>query len=591
MLKAIDTATRDTKLLDGLWRFIPDSPSLDKPWTSVLPGKAECPVPASYNDIFLQPSLRNHVGKVWYQRQVRIPRGWDDQRILLRLDSATHEGHVYLGDKLITKHVGGYLPFEADLTGLVTPGEEVRITIAVDNILTNETIPPGHIVGEGEKRQQKYWHDFFNYAGLARSVRLYAVPRTFVQDIAVTTTSIDKVKAQLAYDVDISGKVDSVGIKLIDEDGKIVARASEAKGELVVPDAQLWQPGAAYLYSFKVEVSVKGKLVDQYVQPIGIRTVKVEGTRFLINDKTFYFKGYGKHEDTPVKGKGHDNAWMVHDFELMQWSGANSFRTSHYPYAEEVMDYADRHGWVVIDETPAVGLNLNIGGGIFGSGEKVTFGPDFANDNTQAAHKQVIRELIARDKNHPSVVMWCLTNEPDSGAKGALEYFEPLTTLARQLDPTRPLTYTNLAMVPPEKETIGELFDVIGINRYYGWYEVTGDLVEAEQLLEDELIRWEKKYQKPLIMLEYGADTVTGLHSITNSPWSEEFQSSFYDMYHRVFDRVDAIVGEQVWNFADFGTGPGIFRVDGNRKGVFSRDRRPKMAAHTLRKRWTREGQ
>ncbi|KAH8088619.1 beta-glucuronidase UidA [Filobasidium floriforme] len=146
-------------------------------------------------------------------------------------------------------------------------------------------------------------------------------------------------------------------------------------------------------------------------------------------------------------------------------------------------------------------------------------------------------------------------------------------------------------MVPPEKETIGELFDDIGINRYYGWYEVTGGLVEAEQLLEDELVRWEKKYQKPLVMLEYGADTVTGLHSITNSPWSEEFQSSSYDMYHRVFDRVDAGVGEQVWNFADFATGPGIFRVDGNRKGVFSRDRRPKMAAHTLRKRWTREGQ
>lgn len=591
MLKAIDTATRDTKLLDGLWRFIPDSASLDKPWASVLPGRAECPVPASYNDIFLQPSLRNHVGKVWYQRQVRIPRGWDDQRILLRLDSATHEGEVYLGDKLITKHVGGYLPFEADLTDLVTPGEEVRITIAVDNILTNETIPPGNIVGEGEKRQQKYLHDFFNYAGLARSVRLYAVPRTFVHDITVTTTSIEDGKARLTYEVDIDGTVDSIDIELVDQDGKVVGLASEATGELVVPDAQLWQPGAAYLYSFKVNISTQGKLVDQYIQPIGIRTVKVEGTRFLINGKAFYFKGYGKHEDTPVKGKGHDNAWMVHDFELMQWSGANSFRTSHYPYAEEVMDYADRHGWVVIDETPAVGLNLNIGGGIFGTGKKITFGPDFANDKTQAAHKQVIRELIARDKNHPSVVMWCLTNEPDSGAPGALEYFEPLTTLARQLDPTRPLTYTNLAMVPPEAETIGDLFDVIGINRYYGWYEVTGDLVEAEQLLEDELIRWEKKYQKPLVMLEYGADTVTGLHSIQNLPWSEEFQSSFYDMYHRVFDRVDAVVGEQVWNFADFGTGPGIFRVDGNRKGVFSRDRKPKMAAHTLRKRWTREGQ
>jgi beta-glucuronidase len=126
------------------------------------------------------------------------------------------------------------------------------------------------------------------------------------------------------------------------------------------------------------------------------------------------------------------------------------------------------------------------------------------------------------------------------------------------------------------------------LNRYYGWYEVTGDLVEAEVLLEDELRRWVKRYNKPIIMLEYGADTVTGLHSIHELPWSEEFQSSFYDMYHRVFDRLPEVIGEQVWNFADFGTGPGIFRVDGNRKGIFGRDRKPKAAAHTLRKRWTK---
>lgn len=155
MLKPIDSATRETKLLDGLWRFVADA-NLEEPWKATLPGNTQCPVPSSYNDLFV-PSIRNHIGKVWYQRNVRIPRGWADQRIFLRVDSATHEGSVYVNDTFVTKHVGGYMPFEADLTEHVKPGDEARITIAVDNILTNETIPPGELLkNEVGKIELKY---------------------------------------------------------------------------------------------------------------------------------------------------------------------------------------------------------------------------------------------------------------------------------------------------------------------------------------------------------------------------------------------------------------------------------------------------
>jgi beta-glucuronidase len=141
MLRPIDSATRETKSLDGLWRFALDSSDLSAPWSAPLPGDLECPVPASYNDIFVQsPSLRNHVGKVWYQRTFRVPRGWAGQHVYLRVDAATHEGEVYIGDKLVATHVGGYTPFEADLSEIVKPGVEVRVTIGVDNTLTNQTI-------------------------------------------------------------------------------------------------------------------------------------------------------------------------------------------------------------------------------------------------------------------------------------------------------------------------------------------------------------------------------------------------------------------------------------------------------------------
>ena len=587
MLKPVETTTRTHISLDGLWRFAPDNGDLHEPWKTNLSTSLECPVPASYNDIFISPSLRDHVGKVWYQRTVVIPKGWDTETILLRIDAATHAADVYVNEELVVSHVGGYTPFEADITGHVRGGErEIRVTVSVDNILTNETIPPGKVItNESGKAVQTYLHDFFNYAGLTRSIRLCSVPKTRVDDITVDT-GIEGSTGTIHYEINTTGTAKSVQVDIMNAEGRPVASASTIKAKVAVPNAYLWEPGAAYLYRLRVRLLDSDTVIDEYTLPVGIRTVEVKGLQILINGKPFYFKGFGRHEDIPIQAKGHNDAWMVHDFQLMRWCGANSFRTSHYPYSEEVMEYADRQGFVVIDETPAVGLNLNIIGGLFGAKKKPTFSQEFANEKTQGAHKQAIRELVQRDKNHPCVVAWSITNEPGSDEDGAREYFEPLVNLARQLDPTRPLTYANVMMAPPDKDRIADLFDFIGINRYYGWYVNTGDLESAEKGLENELKLWESKYKRPLLIMEYGADTLSGLHDVQARPWSEEYQSDFLDMYHRVFDKVEAVVGEHVWNFADFQTGPGIIRVDGNKKGVFTRDRKPKMAAHTLRRRW-----
>ena len=196
--------------------------------------------------------------------------------------------------------------------------------------------------------------------------------------------------------------------------------------------------------------------------------------QFLINGEPFYFTGFGKHEDTAVRGKGHDDAYLVHDFELMDWIGANSFRTSHYPYAEEVLEYADRHGIVVIDETAAVGPQPRRRRRHLRRPASRHSPPTTSTTQTQAAHAQALRELIARDKNHPSVVMWSIANEPASSERGAREYFEPLVALTRELDPTRPITFVNVMLATFEQDRIADLFDVICLNRYYGWYVDTG---------------------------------------------------------------------------------------------------------------------
>lgn len=593
MLKPQANAYRELVSLDGIWNFaLAQSVELEteQAWKQVIPPTIQIPVPASYNDIFVDPKIKDHVGWVYYQRNVTIPRSWSGQRYLLRFDAATHKGHVYINDQFLLEHIGGYTPFEADVTDLVAPGQQFRLTVAVNNELGWHTIPPGRVeTFENGKRKQHYQHDFFNYAGLARSVWLYSVPEISVNDITVVTDvqgSTGIVKFEVATNIPLCQH--TCKITLLDEEGKAVGQSSDLEGSITVDSVHLWQPGAAYLYQLRAEIVSQSETVDAYDLAVGVRSVKVSGNQFLINDKPFYFTGFGKHEDTPIRGKGHDPTYMVHDFQLMNWTGANSFRTSHYPYAEEVLEYADRHGIVVIDETAAVGLNLTIVAGIFGLKPIPTFSPDTMNDKTQAAHAQGIRELVARDKNHPSVVLWTIANEPAASEPGVREYMEPLVALTRELDPTRPVCFANEKQASIHKDLIADLFDVICLNRYYGWYLNTGDLEAAEEGLEQELREWEGKYGKPIIMTEYGADTLAGLHTVGDVPWSEEYQSRVLEMSHRVFDRVESVVGEQVWNFADFQTpSTFIFRVDGNKKGVFTRDRRPKSAVQVLRKRWT----
>lgn len=603
-LRPQHSSSRNLLNLDGLWKFaiVPEPKNTTEirdptpQWAAPLSTDLECPVPASYNDIFLDQAIHDHVGWVIYQRNVLVPPGWSPKdRYILRAESATHRGRMYVNDRPVADHQGGYTPFEADITEMVDAGKEFRLTIAVNNVLTYETLPPGRVlVNEytGQK-EQDYFHDFFNYAGLARSVWIYSVPQNHIEDITLTT-DVDGDTGKVHYDIQVSQPADgTLNVSMVDQDGVTVATGSGLRGTLHVESAKLWQPGLPYLYQFQANiVDASEDMVDTYSVATGIRTVEVRGTEFLINGKPFYFTGFGKHEDSPVRGKGHDQSYMVHDFELLDWIGANSFRTSHYPYSEDVMDFADKHGLVVIDETPAVGVNVALNAGQGRQESESTFAPERINNRTREAHKQAIRELISRDKNHASVVMWSIANEPASRDDGAREYFQPLTELARELDPIRPITFANTGVEDGVLSTAGvdnisDLFDVTMINLYFGWYALLGDLTASEIAIEETLSRWETRFPRPIIMSEYGADTISGLHSTTAAPWSEEFQTDILEATNRVMDRIGAMAGEHVWNFRDFETALSVRRVNGNKKGIFTRDRKPKAAAQMLKRRWS----
>jgi len=593
MLRPQDSATRERKSLAGLWRFRLDPDGTGRAqewWRAPLPRARDMPVPASYNDIAPEPALRDHIGDAWYQTTVRVPARWAGLRIVLRFDAATHRAVVWVDDTQVAEHEGGYTPFEADVTRHLRPGEEARLTVVVNNELTFASIPPGEVLVTPAGRQQNYFHDFFNYAGLHRPVWLYTTPLTHhITSIAVETR-LDGSAGSVEYAIRQSEAPDVAPVEVIlrDAEGRLVVTGAGQEGRLVIPGVHRWAPGDGYLYQLEARLHDGGGLIDSYVLPVGVRTAEVRGTQFLINGEPFYFRGFGRHEDAPVRGRGHDDVLMVHDFELMEWMGANSFRTAHYPYAEEVLDYADRHGVVVIDEAAAVGLNLKMTISRSRSGAE-TYSDQTVSQATQRAHLQAIGELIERDRNHPSVVLWSIANEPESGVPAARDYFAPLFAQARELDPTRPVTFANVMGETPGKCQLAELADVIMVNRYYGWYTHPGDLSGAETILEGELRQWAAQHRKPIIISEYGADTLPGLHSILDVPWSEEYQVRYLEMCHRVFDGIDEVVGEHIWNFADFATRPAVIRVGGNRKGLFTRDRQPKAAAFAVRRRWTND--
>jgi beta-glucuronidase len=592
MLRPQDSATRERKNLNGLWQFAldPDAQGQTDRWyADPLADAREMAVPASFNDIAANAAVRDYFGDVWYQRTAWVPRGWAGQRIVLHFESATHRATVWVNETEVVSHEGGYTPFEADITHHVTPGQQVRITVLVNNTLHWQSIPPGVIEDTPAGKRQRYWHDFFNYAGIHRNVWLYTTSPAHLTDVTITT-DLDGPDGVINYATQAEN-ADAAETKVIlrDAEGKEVTTYGGNSGTLTVPQVHKWAPGDGYLYDLELQLVQADTVVDSYHQSVGVRTVRVDGIRFLINDEPVYFTGFGKHEDIPVIGKGHNDPYLLHDFELLKWIGANSFRTSHYPYAEDVIDHADRQGIVLIDETAAVGLNMGLGGGIFGGQGYVTFSPDTVNDATREVHAQAIRELISRDKNHPSVVLWSIANEPESDTEGAENYFRPLFDVAREADPTRPVGFVNVMLAPHGKCRVSQFGDVLMLNRYYGWYVNTGDLEAAELAWEEELSAWAGE-GKPIIITEYGADTYPGLHSIAaGDPWSEEYQVEYLEMNHRVFDRIDAVVGEQMWNFADFATTSGIMRVGGNKKGAFTRDRQPKAAAHYLRSRWRKD--
>ena len=571
--------------LNGFWdfRFDPDDNGQQGGWSNGFSHGQPIAVPASWNEQLAEG--RDNLGPAWYQRRFDLPWGWQAQdiraRIGLRFGSVNYVAEAWLNGKPIGGHEGGHLPFEFDITDNVQ-AEGNLLVVRVDGRLAPDQVPPGNVPPNPADRfaftsYPDTSFDFFPFCGIHRPVVLTATPLGGIEDITVTT-GIEGTTGLVR--VSLTWRGDSLGDSLGDSRARFTlsghgftktiekSLTNNEPAVIAVPEADLWAPGAPNLYELTVELLAAGNVCDRYTLPIGIRTIRVEGDALLLNGKPVRLRGFGRHEDFPVAGRGFLPPVVIKDYELLRWIGANSFRTSHYPYSEEMMQLADRLGFLVIDEIPAVGLFFNQDG----------------LEKRQALCQKDIQELIGRDKNHPSVVMWSLANEPHSLGGEAVGFFRDLYDLAKSLDATRPVTLVSHLGVLEESF---DFLDLVCLNRYAGWYTQTGQLDEGCRSLAAELDALHGRFSKPIILTEFGADAIPGMHANPPDMFSEEYQAEMLSRQIELCAARPFVVGTHIWNLCDFKTGQAVHRVGGiNYKGVFTRDRRPKLAAHRIKELW-----
>lgn len=579
MLRPQQNESRKCQTLDGFWEFQMTSGNgreLNLPQGLTEPRPIG--VPGSWNEQYLDSY--NHFSEGWYQKRFFMNQSWEGKLIFAHFQSVCQNADVWLNGTHLGAHVGPHLPFEFEISSLLKFDEENIIVVLADGTLKQDDLPPASMSASDLRQGWSHSYpavsyDFFPFSGIHRPVILHTVKsNTYLDDIFVQVThnyNTATVNCHITFNRQLNGAV-----KLCIEENEFsseVHNTSSMNVSFTIDHPRIWDIGQGNLYNLKVMLEVNDLIIDVYRVRFGVRNIEVRGNDFLLNGKPVDFKGFGKHEDFDIIGKGLCLPLIIKDFDLMKWIGANSFRTSHYPYAEEWLDIADEQGVLVISENPFVGLGVRL-----------------YNQDILDKALTVVDEHVRRDRNHPCVIMWSLANEPNAFHEdvkindGYIRFYEALLKKAKSLDKSRPFTYAMHADTKNNK--MAHLFDVLCINKYYGWYNWTGKIEESLDAMVNDLQSFYDVFRKPIIMAEFGADAVAGEHHLPEVMFSEEYQSKTVELQYAKLLEQPWFIGAHVWNFADFRVGQSLNRIIFNRKGVFTRSRQPKMVAHTLKRLW-----
>jgi beta-glucuronidase len=452
-------------------------------------------------------------GTVWYEKSFDYRRK-PGTRVFLYFGAANYEAKVWLNGTKLGEHVGGFTPFDFEVSDLLWD-EGNFVVVKVDDTRHRQALPTVNT-------------DWWNYGGLTRRVMLVEVPSVFVRDyfLQLAPGSRNHVAGWVQVDGAVAGRKVRVRIPEAGVDRSFETDASGRAEVAFDATLQLWSPESPKLYRVVVEAGE-----DSVPDSIGFRTVETRGTQILLNGRPIFLRGVCIHEEAPFRS---GRAFSEADARtLLAWArdlGANFVRLAHYPHNELMTREADRMGILVWSEIPVYWTIL------------------WDDPGTLENAKRQLTEMIARDKNKASVVLWSMANEtPPSPAR--LEFLRKLTVLARGLDPTRLLTAAmERHYADPVTQVIddplGQYLDVLGCNEYIGWYD--GPPEKCDRVV------WKSAYDKPLVMSEFGGGALYGLHGDAGARWTEEYQESVYLHQTRMLRKIPFLSGTTPWILMDF---------------------------------------
>ncbi len=513
-------------------------------WTKVR-------VPGDWNTQVAE--LAHYDGPAWYVRRFGFkPR--KNERLFLRLGAANYLAQVFLNGEPLGEHEGGFTPFEFEVTGRV--GTENTLVVMVDSSMRPEGAPTDN-------------YDWFNYGGLTRSVEILRVPRCFVREFKVALVErrgASFIRAEVAVDGRGAPPYAEFAVSALGINENIRLKGGRGRAE-VPAEPERWSPENPKLYPVRLSAGE-----DHVLDHVGFRTVSRRGRRILLNGKPVYLRGISLHEERPVPGGGRtlrapDIAAI---FSQAKALGCNFLRLAHYPHNEAMARAADRLGLLLWEETP------------------VYWRVRFGDRATLANCRQQMEELVRRDYNRASVIIWSVGNEtPNNRARD--RFFSELARTVRRIDSTRLVGAAFFVEHGPGNRgntdrrgvyaPIARELDVVGINEYFGWYS-------TRKAAEWKAIRWEvKSFDCPVIFSELGGGAKIGLHGRPGDLWTEEHQAEIYRRQIRMIRGLDFCAGLSPWILFDFRS---LLRTNTrqrgyNLKGLVAPGGRRKLAFRVLR--------
>lgn len=502
-------------------------------------------VPGDWNS--QSEKLQLYEGTIWLRQKFKAdPKA--DKKYFLYFGAVNYEAHVYLNGKKLGMHKGGFTPFQFDVTGKLLKGENV-VVVKADNKRFRDEIPTVNT-------------DWWNYGGITRDVLLAELPSTYIADykIQLAKGNLNSIEGF----VQLSGTQKSQTITItIAEAGIKQTVTTDTSGRAIihipVKKMSYWSPENPKLYAVELSAAT-----DKVTDRIGFRTIETKGQDILLNGKSVFLRGICLHDENPlIPGRLRGEADMR---MMLQWAkelNCNYVRLAHYPHSEEMMRLADEMGLMVWAEVP------------------VYWTISWTNPDTYNNAQQQLSDLIIRDKNRSSVIIWSVGNEtPISEPRNS--FMGQLVSVARSLDETRLVAAalevhrngSNIVIEDP----LGDQLDLVSFNEYAGWYwSNTKDMLNFQ---------FDIKFNKPVVITEFGADALGGFHADEETRWSEEYQELLYKNQFKMLTAISGLRGLTPWILADFRSPRRqhpYYQDFWNRKGLISETGKKKKAFYVLR--------